>query len=101
MIITRLRFGADEWDFPSLFLDLPDGDDPAPMLWNDAGRLWFFWGLNKLDSGYPFQWITSDDHGATWSPVRFPVFVTEIGGYSAQPITNAFRDNAGTIHVGN
>ncbi|MGH8017423.1 MAG: SUMF1/EgtB/PvdO family nonheme iron enzyme [Opitutaceae bacterium] len=100
MIATRLRFGADAWDFPDLFLDLPDGDDHAPMLWSDAGRLWFFWGLNKLESGYPFQWITSDDHGATWSPVQFPVFVTPIGGYSAQPITNAFRDTRGWIHVG-
>ncbi len=100
MIATRLRFGADAWDFPERFLDLPDADDHAPMLWNDAGRLWFFWGLNKLESGYPFQWITSDDHGATWSPVQFPDFRTPIGGYSAQPITDAFRDARGWINVG-
>jgi hypothetical protein len=96
---TRLRFGADEWDPPDLFLDLPDVDDHAPMLWNDSGRLWFFFGSNKLDSGFPFQWTTSDDHGATWSPVRFPVFTTPVGGHSAQPITNAFRDATGRIYV--
>lgn len=99
LLATRLRFGADEWDPPDLFLDLPDVDDHAPMLWNDAGRLWFFFGSNKLDSGFPFQWTTSDDHGATWSPVRFPVFTTPVGGHSAQPITNAFRDASGRIYV--
>lgn len=99
LITTRLRFGADAWDPPDLLLDLPDIDDHAPMLWNDAGQLWFFWGANKLDSGFPFQWITSRDHGATWSPVQFPLFTTSVGGYSAQPITNAFRDRAGVLHV--
>jgi hypothetical protein len=99
LLTTRLRFGADEWDQPDLFLDLPDVDDHAPMLWNDAGRLWFFWGSNRLDAGFPFQWITSDDHGATWSSVHFPLFTTPVGGHSAQPITNAFRDAKGGIHV--
>jgi formylglycine-generating enzyme required for sulfatase activity len=99
LLTTRLRFGADQWDPPDLFLDLPDVDDHAPMLWNDAGRLWFFFGSNKLDAGFPFQWTTSDDHGATWSPVQFPVFVTPVGGHSAQPINNAFRDRTGRIYV--
>lgn len=99
LLTTRLRFGADEWDAPDLFLDLPDVDDHAPMLWNDQGKLWFFWGSNRLDSGFPFQWITSDDHGATWSKVNFPIFTTPVGPHSAQPITNAFRDPSGRIYV--
>jgi formylglycine-generating enzyme required for sulfatase activity len=99
MLITRLRFGADDWDPPDLFLDLPDVDDHAPMLWNDAGRLWFFFGSNKLDSGFPFQWTTSDDHGATWTPIQFPIFTTPVGGHSAQPITSAFRDASGRIYM--
>jgi len=99
LMATRLRFGADEWDPPDLFLDLPDVDDTSPMLWNDAGRLWFFFGANKLDSGFPFQWTTSDDHGATWSPVQFPLFTTPVGGHSAQPISSAFRDASGRIYV--
>lgn len=101
MLITRLRFGADEWDPPDRFVDMPDVDDTSPMLWNDSGRLWFFWGMNRLDSGFPFQWITSDDHGATWSEVHFPIFTTPVGGHSAQPITSAFRDAAGHIHMAN
>ena len=99
LITTRLRFGADQWDPPDLFIDLPDIDDHAPMLWNDAGRLWFVWGANKLDSGFPFQWLASRDSGASWSAVNFPLFTTSVGGYSAQPITNAFRDRAGKIHI--
>lgn len=99
LMTTRLRFGADAWDPPDLFLDLPDIDDHAPMLWNDAGTLWFVWGANKLDSGFPFQWLTSRDHGATWSATNFPLFTTSVGGYSAQPITNAFRDRNGRIHI--
>ena len=99
LITTRLRFGAEAWDPPDLFLDLPDIDDHAPMLWNDAGQLWFVWGANKLDSGFPFQWMTSPDHGATWSAVQLPLFTTSVGGYSAQPITNAFRDRAGVIRI--
>lgn len=99
LITTRLRFGADQWDPPDLFLDLPDIDDHAPMLWNDAGTLWFVWGANKLDSGFPFQWMNSRDSGATWSAVHFPVFATSVGGYSAQPITNAFRDRRGRINI--
>ena len=99
LITTRLRFGAEAWDPPDLLLDLPDIDDHAPMLWSDAGQLWFVWGANKLDSGFPFQWMTSRDHGATWSAVQFPLFTTSVGGYSAQPITNAFRDRAGVIRI--
>jgi formylglycine-generating enzyme required for sulfatase activity len=99
MIATRLRFGSDQWDMPDLFLDIPDANDHAPMLWNDEGVLYFFWGHNKLSSGFPFQYITSSDHGKNWSPVNFPVFETLVGGHSAQPITSAFRDNDGTMYV--
>lgn len=99
LIATRLRFGADAWDPPDLFLDLPDVDDHAPLLWNDAGRLWLFFGSNKLDSGFPFQWTFSDDNGASWSQIQFPLFTTPVGGHSAQPITNAFRDASGRIYV--
>jgi hypothetical protein len=85
LMSTRFRFGADQWDPPDFLLDQPDIDDTSPMMWNDSGRLWLFFGANKLDSGFPFQWVTSDDHGATWSPIQFPIFTTPVGGHSAQP----------------
>lgn len=99
LLATRLRFGADQWGMPSLFLDFADVDDHAPMLWLDGDSLRFFWGANKLDSGFPFQWISSGDNGATWTEVSFPIFETTVGPHSAQPITSAFRDAAGTIHI--
>ncbi len=99
MLAARLRFGSDQWDFPSLFIDFADVDDHAPMLWKENNTVWFFWGANKLDSGFPFQWMTTTDNGATWSNVRFPVFETPVGGHSAQPINSALRDSAGTLYV--
>jgi len=99
LMASRLRFGADQWDMPDLLLDFPDVDDHAPLLWTDGDTLRLFWGANKLESGFPFQWINSVDNGATWSNVHFPVFETFLGGYSAQPINSAFRDKKGNIHI--
>jgi len=99
LVVIRLRFGADQWDLPDTFLDLPDIRDSSPLLWNDAGKLWLVWGNNRLNSGFPFQWLTSSDHGATWSAVNFPLFTTPVGPHSAQLITNGFRDRHGRIHL--
>jgi hypothetical protein len=99
LLATRLRFGADAWDMPERFIDFPDVDDHAPMLWLDGDSLRFYWGANKLDSGFPFQWTSSGDNGATWTEVSYPVFETPVGEHSAQPITSAFRDSSGAIYV--
>ncbi len=99
LLATRLRFGADAWDMPSFFIDFPDADDHAPLLWLDGDSLRFYWGTNKLDSGFPFQWTSSGDNGATWTEVSYPVFETPVGEHSAQPITSAFRDASGAIYV--
>ena len=99
LMATRLRFGADEWDMPTLFLDFADADDHAPLLWKDGDTLHLFWGANKLNSGFPFQWTTSYDNGANWSEVKFPIFETPIGGHSAQPINSAFRDAQRTMYI--
>ena len=99
LIATRLRFGADQWDQPDLFLDFPDVNDAGPLLWNDNDTLKLFWGSVVLKTGFAFQWINSTDNGATWSKVHFPIFETPIGGYSAQPINSAFRDKMGDIHI--
>jgi formylglycine-generating enzyme required for sulfatase activity len=99
MLAVRLRHGADEWDMPDLFIDLADVDDHAPLLWRDGDSLRFFFGANKLPSGFPFQWMSSGDNGATWTGIAFPLFRTRIGPHSAQPITSGFRDSAGTIFV--
>ena len=49
IIGTRLRFGADEWDMPSPFFDIPGTKDIGPVITNDKGRLLFAAGGGGLD----------------------------------------------------
>jgi hypothetical protein len=99
LIAARLRFGADQWDMPSQFVDFPDVNDHAPLLWNDRGKLILFWGNPRLNSAYPFQWTWSMDNGVTFEEVHFPDFITYVGNHSRQPINSAFRDSKGAIYV--
>jgi len=100
LIATRLRYGADEWESPSFAFDLPGVNDHAPMLWNDDGKLWLFWGNPQLPGAFPFNFTTSTDNGATWSEISFPRISGAIGEVGkSQPINTAFRDRNGTIFV--
>ena len=96
----RLRYGSDQWDWPSRFLDFADVNDVAPLCWNDNGNLWLFFGDIHLDGRFPFQWINSTDNGATWSNVKFPKFIDEVGPHTPQPINSAFRDENGSLFFG-
>lgn len=100
IIASRLRFGADEWDIPSPFVDFPDVNDHAPLMWNDQGKLILYWGNPKLNYVYPFQWISSEDNGASWSKVHFPHFPDPARSGVKQPINSAFRDKHGKIYMG-
>jgi hypothetical protein len=87
LMASRLRFGAEDWDFPSPFMDFADVNDHAPLLWTHDGRMYLFWGCPMLKGrAFPFQWIESEDSGATWGPVRFPTFTAPPGPHSRQPI---------------
>ena len=122
LIASRLRFGAEQWDMPSPFVDIPGANDHAPLLWNDrihvvaavpaaaagtaattsaSNTLWLFWGNPQLAGHYPFQFICSHDNGATWSDVQFPQLVGPIGNWGKpQPINTAFRDpRTNTIYL--
>ena len=100
LIVSRLRFGADQWDMPSRIVDFVGANDHAPLLWNDDGTVHLFWGSPKLEfGGFPFQWTSTTDNGATWQATRFPDFVSEIGSHSRQPINTAFRDETGRIYL--
>lgn len=96
----RLRYGSDQWDWPSRFLDFADVNDVAPLCWNDNGNLWLFFGDIHLDGRYPFQWINSTDNGENWSDVKFPKFIEEVGPHTPQPINSAFRDENGSLFFG-
>ncbi len=99
LIASRLRFGADQWDMPDRLFDFAAVNDHAPLLWTDNKTVHFFWGCPKLDGGFPFQWTSSRDSGATWDEVKFPKFISMIGSHSRQPINTALRDKDGTMYI--
>ncbi|MEO8025235.1 MAG: SUMF1/EgtB/PvdO family nonheme iron enzyme [Bryobacteraceae bacterium] len=97
-VISRLRFGAEQWDFPELFYDFADVNDQSALLWNDNGTVRFFGGGVGL-TGVPFRMQSSTNSGATWSQVQFPLLKGPVGGISPQPITNAFRMPDGAMYL--
>ncbi len=110
LIASRLRFGVDQWDMPEKLFDFATVNDHCPMPWTDGrlqphlnapvgAKIYFFWGNPKLEGGFPFQWTTSNDNGATWDEVKFPNFITEIHPHSRQPINTALRDKNGTMYL--
>jgi formylglycine-generating enzyme required for sulfatase activity len=94
---TRLRRGAERWDPPCVFMEIPDINEHSPLLWNDGGRLHLFWGHDL--AGSPFRWCTSADSGASWGPIRVVFPTGRAGGFSPQPISTAFRDADGAMYV--
>jgi len=99
ILTLRRRFGAEEWDVPSPWPDFADAADAAPVFWNDRGKVWLFFGSPRLIGNYPFQYLTSDDSGASWSPVIFPRFDEAVGAFTAQPINSVVRAADGTIYL--
>jgi hypothetical protein len=98
--IVRLRYGSNRWDVPSVWPDFLDGNDASPFIFVDGGVIWLGWGGIHLAGGYPFQWTTSKDNGATWSAIRFPIFESRPGGYGRrQPINAGFRGPDNTLYV--
>jgi formylglycine-generating enzyme required for sulfatase activity len=100
VVALRLRRGAASWDLPSPWPDFLDANDEAPVIWNDNGTLWLFWGCPRMKETYPFQYVKSTDNGATWGPVEFPIFETWIHPHSHQPINSVFRSPDDTVHIG-
>jgi hypothetical protein len=97
---TRLRYGAEEWDLPGIFINPVGVNDHAPMLVTTGdGVVHHFWGWQQLPNSYPFQFISSGDNGATWGPVRFPRFVNKAEAVVRQPINTAFHTRDGTFYL--
>ena len=97
-IQARLRFGAEEWDMPELFMNTIGANDQSALLWQDGKRLWFFGGGRDISSYVPFRMATSDDFGATWT-FSVPQIAQPMERVTAQPISNAFRDSQGRIYI--
>jgi formylglycine-generating enzyme required for sulfatase activity len=99
VMTMRLRYGAEDWDMPEPWPDFPDVADAAPVFWNDNGKIWFFFGSPRLLGGPPFQYMTSNDNGATWSAIVFPHLVGPVGKFTPQPINSIVRDSNGVIYL--
>ena len=97
-IQARLRFGAEEWDLPELFMNTIGANDQSALLWNDNGKLWFFGGGRNISDYIPFRIATSDDFGATWK-FSIPYVEKKMENVTPQPICNAFRDPDGNIYI--
>lgn len=99
VMVMRRRAGAEDWDMPEPWPDFADAACAAPVLWNDRGHLWLFFGFPRLIGAPPFAFTTSDDNGATWTPIEFPHFTAPIGRYVSQPINSIVRAKNGTIYI--
>lgn len=94
---ARLRYGAEEWDVPELFLDFKNVNDQSGLLWKDGNKIWFFGGGRDFSDWAPFKIATSTDNGATWT-LSLPKLSSAAERYTAQPITSAFRAPDGSIY---
>jgi formylglycine-generating enzyme len=65
---SRLRVGADRWEPASLFFDVPDVNDHAPVLLTVGTRIYHFCtqSLRGWDNATDIVRY-SDDNGVTWS----------------------------------
>jgi formylglycine-generating enzyme required for sulfatase activity len=97
VLIMRRRAGSETWDMPEPWPYFADATNAAPVIWNDRGKVWFFWGQPRLIGAWPFAFTTSTDNGVTWSAVEFPKFTAPIGRYISQPINSVVRTSDGTI----
>lgn len=94
---ARLRFGAEEWEMPELFLDFEGFNDQSGLLWRDGDRVWFFGGGRGMSPWLPFKMAVSTNCGATWT-LELPLLTEPAHDFTAQPIANAFRSAADVIY---
>ncbi|HKJ43572.1 MAG TPA: hypothetical protein VKA27_15860 [Sunxiuqinia sp.] len=94
---ARLRYGSLEWDMPELFFKTKGFNDQSGLLWNDNGKIWFFGGGRDISDFIPFRIATSTDNGSSWT-LSLPQLDKPATSYTAQPITNAFREPDGAIY---
>lgn len=94
----RRRYGADEWDMPELLFSTRGGNDQSALLFTDNDTVWLFAGGRGMTDYVPFRIMKSTDSGATWT-FSVPLLDKPLQRYTAQPITNAFRNKQGHIFV--
>ena len=93
---ARLRYGAEEWDPPELFMDFKPLNDQSGLLWTEGNTVWFFGGGRGASPWLPFKMALTTNNGATWT-ATLPYLDASASDYTAQPIVNAFRAFDGAI----
>lgn len=97
LVISRLRYGQEEWEDASPFWDAPDRNDHAPAAWYDGkGTIYQFVGLSAAATWGNMAMIlrTSQDNGVTWSPARIIAAEHTI---RHQPVESVFQMKSGAI----
>jgi sulfatase modifying factor 1 len=93
---SRLRVGADRWEPASLFFDVPDVNDHAPVLFCDGKRIYHFCTQSLRgwdDSSNIARW--SDDNGVTWSHPK--IMLTRDDPLRLSQPCSAFQAKDGTL----
>ena len=98
-VLSRLRFGSEEWDMPGPLYDFADVNDQSSLLWTEKGVVHHFSGGAGL-TDVPFRMQISRDNGASWEQPRLPLLIQPVGGYYPQPISSMFRGPDGTLYLG-
>ncbi|MHC4865966.1 MAG: Calx-beta domain-containing protein [Planctomycetota bacterium] len=96
--ISRLRYGAAEWDWASSFWEGPDRNDHTTTFWKDeTGKIYHFQGLgaSRWNTCVPVV-RTSTDNGVTWSEPRL---IADTHGSYGHVESAAFRNSLGDILV--
>ncbi len=95
---SRLPAGSDTWQPASLFFNVPDVNDHAPVLLCDGKRIYHFasQSLRGWDETTNVM-RTSDDNGATWSQPQI-IFRRE-GPHNLSQACSAFATDDGTIYL--
>ena len=94
----RRRAGNDYWDMPELLFDTKGGNDQSALLFRDGQRIWFFGGGRGMTDMVPFRVCYSDDNGVSWT-YNVPRLDKPASDYTAQPVSNAFRDPEGNLYI--
>jgi sulfatase modifying factor 1 len=93
---SRLRVGSHRWEPASLFFDVPDVNDHAPVLFCDGKRIYHFCTQSLFgwdNASNIVRW--SDDNGVTWSKPR--IMLTRDDPQRLSQPCSAFQAKDGTL----
>jgi formylglycine-generating enzyme required for sulfatase activity len=94
--ISRLRYGAEQWEPASPFWDAPDRNDHTHALWyGGKGAIYHFNALGVKYRNLAVVLRKSTDNGATWSKAR--IILPDHGFATNKPVESVFRAQAGEI----